>query len=220
MKHLLLILSIVLTFLSSGLKAQVASDFITDQINTFYDLHNSSIEFDKQLLYIRNTESARKSIDEYSLQIEKSIGILSKYKKTKDENINKVADNLSNLLKDMLGNNYQLLGKLIKEDYPTENLKKDCLDLVNKNSFVSGFIRDIALGVCMSLVKEKPKGAKENEQFLKLTKKQKDSINDLLITKFGETIKQGKEVKSKTPFEYSCRLIYEFINMKWIFEKK
>jgi hypothetical protein len=83
MKHLLLILSIVLAFLSSGLKAQVASDFITDQINTFYDLHNSSIEFDKQLLYIRNTESARKSIDEYSLQIEKSIGILGKYKKNK-----------------------------------------------------------------------------------------------------------------------------------------
>jgi hypothetical protein len=141
-------------------------------------------------------------------------------KKTKDENINKVADDLSNLLMDMLGNNYQLLGKLIKEDYSTENLKKDCLDLVNKNSFVSGFFRDIALGVCMSLVKEKPKGAKENEQFLKLTKKQRDSISDLLITKFGETIKQGKEVKSKTPFEYSCRLIYEFINMKWIFEKK
>lgn len=220
MKHPILILSIVFTFLTSGLKAQVASDFITDNIIYFYDLHNSSIEFDKQLLYIKDVESAKKSIDNYSLQIEKSIGVLSKYKNTKDEDINEVANDLSKLLSDMLSNNYQLLGKLINENYPNKNLKKDCLDLVNKNSFASNFFRDISLGVCMSMAKEKPVGAKGNEQFLKLTKKQRDSINDLLITKFGETIKQGKEVKSKTPFEYSCRLIYEFINMKWVFEQK
>jgi len=220
MKHLLLILSIALTFLTNGLNAQVESNFITDLINTFYDLHNSSVEFNKQLLYINDVESAKKSIDDYSLQIEKSIGIFSKYKKTKNDNINKVANDLSKLLSDMLNNNYQLLGKLIKEDYPNENLKKDCLDLVNKNSFASNFFRDISFGVCMSLVKEKPKRAKENEQFLKLTKKQRDSINDLLKTKFGVTIKQGNKVKSKTPFEYSCRLIYEFINLKWEFEKK
>lgn len=220
MKHPLLILSIVFTFLTSGLKAQVASDFITDNIISFYNLHNSSIEFDKQLLYIKDVKSAKKSIDNYSLQIEKYIGVLSKYKKTKDEDIIEVANDLSKLLSDMLSNNYQLLGKLIKEDYPNENLKKDCLDLVNKNSFASIFFRDISLGVCMSMAKEKPVGAKENEQFLKLTKKQRDSINDLLTTKFGETIKQGEKVKSKTPFEYSCRLIYEFINMKWVFEKQ
>ena len=219
MKHPLIILLFTLTFLSSGLKAQIPSIFIADQVNTFYDLHNSSIEFDKQLLYIKNIENAKKSIDEYSLQIENSIEIFSKHKKTKDEKLNKVANDLSNLLVDMLHNNYQLLGKLIKEDYPTENLKKDCLDLVNKNSFASGFFRDITYGVCMSLAKEKPKGAKENEQFLKLTQKQRDSINDLLITKFGETIKQGKELKSENPFEYSCRLIYEFINMEWVFKK-
>ncbi len=220
MKHPLLILSIALTFLTSGLNAQVASDFITDHINTFYDLHNSSIEFDKQLLYIKDVESAKKTIDDYSLQIEKSIGIFSKYKETKDDNIKEVANDLSKLLSDMLSNNYLLVNKLIKEDYPNENLKKDCLDLVNKNSFASNFFRDISLGACMSLAREKPKGAKENEQFLKLTKKQKNSINDLLVSKFGETIKQGKKVKSNTPFEYSCRLIYEFINMKWVFEKK
>ncbi len=82
MKHPLLILSIVLTFLTSGLKAQVASDFITDHIISFYDLHNSSIEFDKQLLDIKDIESAKESIDNYSLQIEKSIEVLSKYKET------------------------------------------------------------------------------------------------------------------------------------------
>lgn len=218
MKQTLLIFSIALTLLTNGLNAQVASEFLTDHINTFYEMHNSSIEFDKQLLYVKSIESAKKSIDDYSLQIEKSISIFNKYKKTKDENINEVVNDLSKLLSDMLSNNYQLLGKLIKEDYPNENLKEDCLNLVNKNSFASNFFRDISLGVCMSMAKEKPKGAKENEQFLKLTKKQRNSINDLLITKFGETIKQGKKVKSKTPFEYSCRLIYEFINMKWVFE--
>lgn len=220
MKNPLLILSIALTFLTSGLNAQVASDFLTDHISTFYELHNRSIEFDKRLLYVKDVESAKKSIDDYNLQIEKSIGVFSKYKKTKDENINEVATDLNKLLSDILSNNYQLLGKLIKEDYPNKDLKKDCLGLVNKNSFASKFFRDISLGVCMSMAKEKPSAAKESEQFLKLTEKQRNSINDLLIRKFGEAIKQGKKVKSKTPFEYSCRLIYEFINMKWVFEKK
>ena len=72
----------------------------------------------------------------------------------------------------------------------------------------------------MSTAKEKPEDAKAHEQFSKLTKKQRNSINDLLVAKFGKTVKKGKKVKSKTPFEYSCRLIYEFLNMKWVFEKK
>ncbi len=220
MKQTLLIFSIVLTFLTNGLNAQVASEFLTDHINTFYDLHKSSIEFDKHLLYVQDIEGAKKSIDDYSLQIEKSISIFSKYKKTDDTQINEVATDLSKLHSDILRNNYQLLGKLIKEDYQLDDLKKDCLDLVNKNQFASNFFRDISLGVCMSMTKEKPKGAEENKQFIKLTKKQRDSINELLIAKYGKTIKQGKKVESKTPFEYSCRLIYEFINLKWVFEIK
>lgn len=220
MKQTILIFSIAFTFLTNGLYAQVTSEFLTDHINTFYDLHTSSIEFNKQLLYVKDIAGARKSIDNYSLQIEKSISVFSKYKKTKDRNINEVSNDLSELLSDILNNNYQLLGKLIKEDYPNESLKKDCLDLVNKNQFASNFFGDISLGVCMSLAKEKPKGDKENKQFLKLTKEQRDSTNDLLIAKYGKTIKQGKNIKSKTPFEYSCRLVYEFANMKWVFEEE
>jgi len=220
MKQPLLILSIAFTFLTSGLTAQVTSEFLTDHVNTFYDLHNSSIEFDQQMLYIKDAKSAKKSIDEYSLQIEKSIAIFSKYKKTKDKSINEVASDHSALLSSMLSNNYQLLGKLIKEDYSKGNLKKDCFELVNENSTVSNLFKDTSLGVCMSTAKEKPEDAKAHEQFSKLTKKQRNSINDLLVAKFGKTVKKGKKVKSKTPFEYSCRLIYEFINMKWVFEKK
>lgn len=220
MKQILLTLTITLAFLSNGLYAQLASEFLTDHISTFYDLNNASLEFNKQLLYVKDVENAKKSIDDYSLQIEKSISIFNKYKKTNDESINEVATDLSKLLSDISRNNYQLIGKLIKEDYSNDDFKKACLDLVNKNQFASNFFRDISLGVCMSLAKEKPKGAKENKQFMKLTENERDVINELLINKYGKTIKQGKKVESKTPFEYSCRLIYEFANMKWVFETR
>lgn len=216
-KLLILILTLTISNISF---AQTENGFLIDHINTFYELHNASIEFDKQLLYIQNIDSAKKSIDTYSLQIEKSIGVFIKYKNTKNPQLNEVATDLSKLLSDILQNNYQLLGKLIKDDYSKDNLKQDCLDLVNKNQFASNFFRDISLGVCMVLAKEKPKGAKKNQQYLKLTKKERNHINELLIEKFGKSIEKGKQIKSKTPFEYSCRLIYEFINMKWEFENE
>ena len=216
-KTLILILTLIFSNISFG---QIENDFLNDHINTFYELHNTSIEFDKQLLYIQNIDSAKKSIDTYSLQIEKSIGVFTKYKNTKNSQINEVSTDLVKLLSDILRNNYQLLGKLIKDDYSKDNLKKDCLELVNKNQFASNFFRDISLGVCMVLAKEKPKEAKKNQQFLKLTKKERNQINELLIEKFGKSIEKGKQIKSKTPFEYSCRLIYEFINMKWEFENE
>lgn len=216
-KTLILILTLIFSNISFG---QIENDFLNDHINTFYELHNTSIEFDKQLLYIQNIDSAKKSIDTYSLQIEKSIGVFTKYKNTKNSQINEVSTDLVKLLSDILRNNYQLLGKLIKDDYSKDNLKKDCLELVNKNQFASNFFRDISLGVCMVLAKEKPKEAKKNQQFLKLTKKERNQINELLIEKFGKSIEKGKQIKSKTPFDYSCRLIYEFINMKWEFENE
>jgi len=216
-KTIILILALIFSNISFG---QTENDFLNDYINTFYELHNTSIEFDKQLLYIQNIDSAKKTIDTYSLQIEKSIGVFTKYKNTKNSQISEVSTDLTKLLSDILRNNYQLLGKLIKDDYSKDNLKKDCLELVNKNQFASNFFKDISLGVCMVLAKEKPKEAKENQQFLKLTKKERNQINELLIEKFGKSIEKGKQIKSKTPFEYSCRLIYEFINMKWEFENE
>ena len=219
MKQPLIILSILFLFFTNGIRAQVASEFLSDHITTFHDLHNSSNKFDQELLYVKNIESAKKSIDDFNLQIEKSISIYSKHKGTNDDKVNEVTIDLTNLLSDILKNNYQLLGLLIKEDYSKENLKKDCFDLVNKKQRAANFFKEISLGVCMSLTKVKPKGAKENEQFIKLTEIQRDSINKLLISKFGKTIKKGKEVESQTSFEYSCRLIYEFINMKWVFKK-
>jgi len=214
-KRLFLILT--LAVLNFGF-AQIEKDFLKDFVSTFYELHNASIKFNKQLLYVKNIDIAKKSIDTYNLQIEKSISILSKYRKTNNQQINEVSNDLCNLLSDILNNNYNLLGKLIKKDYSKENLKKDCIELVNKNQFASGFFRQISLGVCSLLVKESPKGARKNKQFLKLTKQERNQINELLIKKFGKSIKKGNKIESQTPFEYSCRIVYEFINLKWEFE--
>ena len=66
----------------------------------------------------------------------------------------------------------------------------------------------------------KPKKASEKEQFSKLTKSERDKINDLLVERFGKDIKTMKKENTETPFEFSCVAIDEFLNMSWNFEKE
>ena len=222
MKQTILTLSFLLTFFSNGVYAQKEYEFLTDQINTFFELNSATIEYEKIFLDIKDIETAKKTVDQYSIQIEKSMSVFSKYKKSNNENIKKVSTYFSKLLSDVLNNNYQLLGKLINTEYKKKELKKECKALVDKNQFASMFFREISLGVINLLAKERPKGASENQQFLNLTKTERNEINTRLEEMLGQTIKQGTKVQSKTPFEYSCRLIYEFVNLEWVFteEKK
>ncbi len=92
--------------------------------------------------------------------------------------------------------------------------------LVNKNKFISNLFKDLSHGVCNSMTKVRPKDAKVSQQYIKLTEKERNTLNELLIAKYGETMTQGRQIKSKTPFEYSSRMVYEFINKRWIFETR
>ncbi len=119
-----------------------------------------------------------------------------------------------------MNNNYQLLGKLVKSELSKEDLKQECKSLVEKNKFISGFLRDVSIGICMTTVKDRSAKASDKEQFSKLTQKERDEINELLIEKFGKDIKTTSKENTDTPFEYSCVAIYEFLNMPWKFEKE
>ncbi len=81
-------------------------------------------------------------------------------------------------------------------------------------------MRDVSIGICMTTVKDRLKNESDKEQFSKLTENERNQINELLIEKFGKEIKSMKKENTATPYEYSCVAIYEFLNMKWKFEKE
>src|SRR5690606_30412489 len=194
--------------------------FIKDHIKEFYDLNNTVIEFENQLLNVEQKDTALKYLDNYSLAIEKSLSVYSKYKTSDNELISEVTTDLTKMLTDIMNNNYQLLGKLVKSELSKEELKQECKSLVEKNKFISGFLRDVSIGICMTTVKDKPKKASNKDQFSKLTEKERNQINELLIDKYGKDIISMKKENTASPYEYSCVAIYEFLNMTWKFDKE
>jgi len=218
MKSILTIIFSILIF--GGVNASTESEFIKSHIIEFHNLNKTVLEFEKHLLNIEQKDTALKYIDNYSLALERALSIYNKHTKSENKLITEVSMDLTKMLTDIMNNNYQLLGKLVKSDLSKEELKQECKSLVEKNKFISGFLRDVSIGICMTTVKDKPKKASNKDQFSKLTEKERNQINELLIDKYGKDIISMKKENTASPYEYSCVAIYEFLNMTWKFEKE
>lgn len=218
MKSILTIIFSILIF--GGVNASTESEFIKSHIIEFHNLNKTVLEFEKHLLNIEQKDTALKYIDNYSLALERALSIYNKHTKSENKLITEVSMDLTKMLTDIMNNNYQLLGKLVKSDLSKEELKQECKSLVEKNKFISGFLRDVSIGICMTTVKDKPKKASNKDQFSKLTEKERNQINELLIEKYGKDIISMKKENTASPYEYSCVAIYEFLNMTWKFEKE
>lgn len=216
------LLTSLLTFalVSAVCLASEESEFIKAHITAFAELNTAAQNFERNLLSIKSKDTALKYIDQYSLAIEAALPVYSKYKQAKSSLIKEVSTDLDKMLTDIMNNNYELLAKLVKKDFDNSLLQSECEKLVEKNKYISNFLKDVSIGVCMTTVKDKPKKAKENEQFSRLTLNERDEINNLLFEKVGKEISKAKKENTATPFEYSCVAIYEFLNMEWKFEKE
>jgi hypothetical protein len=210
---------LTLALVSTMCFASEESEFIKAHITAFAELNLAAQNFERELLSIKSKDTALKYIDQYSLSIEKALPVYEKYKQAKSDLIKEVSTDFYKMLFDIMNNNYELLGKLVKKDFDNSLLQSECQKLVEKNKYISNFLKDVSIGVCMTTVKDKPKSAKENEQFSRLTLNERDEINNLLIEKLGKEISKAKKESTKTPFEYSCVAIYEFLNMEWKFAK-
>src|SRR5690606_31655809 len=218
MKSILTIIFSILIF--GGVNASTESEFIKSHIIEFHNLNKTVLEFEKHLLNIEQKDTALKYIDNYSLALERALSIYNKHSKSDNKLITEVSMDLTKMLTDIMNNNYQLLGKLVKSDLSKEELKQECKSLVEKNKFISGFLRDVCIGICMTTVKDKPKKASNKDQFSKLTEKERNQISELLIDKYGKDIISMKKENTASPYEYSCVAIYEFLNMTWKFDKE
>ena len=199
--------------------ASEESEFIKAHITAFAELNLAAQNFERELLSIKSKDTALKYIDQYSLSIEKALPVYSKYKQAKSDLIKEVSTDISKMLTDIMNNNYGLLGKLVNKEFDNSSLQSECEKLVKNDQYISNFLKDVSIGVCMTTAKDKPKSAKENEQYSRLTLSERDEINNLLTEKLGKEISKAKKENTATPFEYSCVAIYEFLNMEWKFAK-
>lgn len=215
----IILFSLIFLF-NTQLRASNEYTFINMHIQEFHKLDVAVQSFEDDMLNPNDVESALKSIDEYSLALENVIPKYSEYKDSENELLKKIATDLTKLLSDITKNNFQLLGKISKSDFDESELKKECKTLVDKNQFISSFIKQVSIGICMITVEERPEGASKEEQFSKLTKEERDNINNKLLELYGENFTLLKKENTKTPFQYSCVAIYEFLNMEWVFSEE
>ncbi len=195
-------------------------NFINDCIEVFAKLDKATIEFNKTLTNNTDSDKLKTAISEYNNELVIfSMNKLLKYSKSENLNILEIATDLRNLITDLVKMNYEYLNFITNSKFTEKELKEKSESLIEQNMFVSGFFREISLGICMTSVKEN-KNVKNDEQYSELTLSQRNLLNKSLIEKFGKSVKKGTEVESKTPFEYSSRLIYEFLYMEWKFEKE
>lgn len=193
--------------------------FIKAHIESFSEINTAAQNFERELLNIKSKDTALKYIDQYSLSIEKVLPIYSQYIQSSNSAIKEVATDQKKMLTDIMINNYELLGKLVEADFNLASLNSECDKLVKKNQYISSFLKDVSIGICAITVKDKPKDAKRNEQFSKLSIKERDEINNQLTALYSKEISKRKKENSANSFEYSCLAIYEFLNMNWKFEK-
>ena len=218
MRISLILIFVIITF--TNLNATIEQDFIQMHLQVFHKLDVAVQSFEEEMLNPETKKSVMKSIDTYTLALENAIPKYSEYKDSDNELLKKIGTDIPKILSDIIKNNYEVLNKISKKDFKEENLKKECKTLLDKNQFISGFIRQVSIGICMITVEDRPKDASKDEQFSKLTKEQRDNINDKLIELYGENFTHLKKENTKTPFQYSCVAIYEFLNMEWIFTEE
>ena len=195
-------------------------DFLNDCVEIFSKLDESTNEFYSILENNTNSEILKTNITTYNNELVLfSLNKLSKHTKCENSNIKEVATDLTNLTTDLVKMNYEYLNFVTNSKYSEIELKKKNKSLVEQNKSASNFYREISLGICMILVKSNP-NKKEDKQFSELTLNQRDLLNNKLRQKLGKSVKKGTKIESKNSFEHSLRVIYEFINMEWEFEKE
>ena len=195
-------------------------EFVNDCLDVYAKLNSATTEFHSTLESSTNPDVLKKAIAEYNEELVMfSMNKLLKHSKSENKNIQEIATDLRSLITDLVKMNYDYLNFVTNSKYTEKELKKKSESLIMENKFASGFFREISLGIVGTLVKDKPNEQKD-VQYSELTLKQRNSINEKLKKYYGNSIKKGTKVESKTPFEYSSRLIYEFLNMEWEFEKE
>ncbi|QWX84842.1 hypothetical protein H0I23_04150 [Cellulophaga sp. HaHaR_3_176] len=210
----------------SYMKIKVESEneefkFVNDCIEIFSKLNEATNKFYSKLENNTNTKILIANIDAYNEALNHlSIANDSIYKYTQSENrkIRKSAIDLSFLINDLTALNYEFLNFIILKKHPVNEVIERNKLLIKQNKINLSSIKEISLEIRLTLVKESLNN--KDEQCSVLTLNQRDLLNSQLIEKFGKSVKKRDKNDIKNSIENSSSLIYEFLNMEWIFKNE
>ncbi len=203
------ILLLSFLFISSSVFANAQFSFLQDWIMIFSNLDNATNEFNKVLDKPGDIESVKKASMEYVSVLMKSQNELLVYTSNEDEMIKTTSTDLRNLMVDVVKENYDFMLSLRSET----SLSKVSKEFKEKLKFVTGFFREISLGVCMAITNKNEVENREKNQSL-LTKTQYTESKKLFISAFGRSVKRGLESSSKNAFEEAAKMVYSFIALE------
>ena len=215
MKKTVLFLSLFF-FISYTSKANESFEFTKDCIKSFKLLNESTLIFVQKVQKAKNKKTVESLTMEYVSTLVEAQNILLKYTKSPDLSISEVASDLCSLMSDLVKENYSFLSTIKK----SSSIKNICTDFIVKVGFITAYFGNISLGICSATIDSQIENPSTELQYSKLTRKQRDEINQLLIDSFGKSIIKGQSVQSETGFEASCKIIYEFFNLEWEFSKE
>lgn len=218
MKKTLLIIITSLFFLNVNGQTTEGM-FIELHILATAKLNNVAKDFEKNLIESSSNDTILKYIDQYSLVIEEAIPFYKGNKQIEKTLLKEPFNDVSELLTDILNNNYALLGKIVNNQLSENEIKSASEELINKNKFASQFIGQITLNIFGAIVKDRPKGSSNDKQYSKLTQKESDKIKTITVQLFGERIKQTDISKMENGYEMSANILYQALNLDWEYEK-
>lgn len=218
MKKILLIVITSLFFINVNGQTTEGM-FIELHILATAKLNNTAKDFEKNLTESSSNDTILKYIDRYSLVIEEAIPFYKGNKQMEKTLLKEPFNDVSELLSDILNNNYALLGKIVNNELTENEIKLASKELVNKNTFASQFIGQITLNIFGAIVKDRPKGSSNEKQYSKLTKKESDKIKTIIVQLFGERIKETDVSKMENGYEMSANILYQALNLDWEYEK-
>ena len=211
----------IIIFISNAVRANEKFEFTKDIIKSFTNLNEATLDYYKTLENPKSQEKLKTETMNFVALLVESQNLLLPYLKSESDDVKKVANDLRNLMSDLVKENYSFLGSVSNPELKSNELLTKSEAFKNKLSFVSSFFNQITLGSCMILARERIGEEKNNadKQYSVLTLEQRDELNKLLIDGFGNSVKEGQKMKSETAFESSARIMYEFLNMEWEFKK-
>lgn len=219
MKKILFLILTTLFFINSNGQTTEGM-FIELHILASAKLNNTAKEFERKLTESSSNDTILKYIDRYSQVIEETIPFYKGNNQLKKTSLKEPFNDVSELLTDILNNNYVLLGKIVNNELSETEIKSASNELVNKNKFTSQFIGQITLNIFGAIVKDRPKGASNDKQYSKLTQKETNKIKTIIVQLFGERIKQTDVSKMENGYEMSANILYQGLNLGWEYEKK
>jgi hypothetical protein len=212
LKYIILIFTV---FLVNEINANENFNFLKTNINTFHNLNIATLDFYKILEKNNSQNELNNATMKYVESLMENHNSLVLYSKSSIENIKYASSEYQKLILDLVKENYSFLNSISKTNLKKTELDKLRNEFKDKLGFVTTFFGNITMTACLTSTAEKK--LQNNKQYSKLTLNERNELNSLIISKFGKSIKKGKKEKSKTKFEYSTRIIYEFLNLEWEF---